>query len=164
MWVRRHTALSRNCRNPSANCQLDTSDGWTGPWAPCQCSCFVRRHLPPDLNPIEQVFAKLKGFVRKAAPRMVDAVSDALAQALKTISPEDCSEARHPQSTARPLRKGRATTPAAFFEASSDSKSVGKIAKLVACLRWRPDLPQRSITCPDIGRFKSPTSNRLEAQ
>jgi transposase len=39
----------------------------------------------PDLNPIEQVFAKLKGFVRKAAPRTLDAVSDAIAQALKTI-------------------------------------------------------------------------------
>jgi transposase len=31
----------------------------------------------PDLNPIEQVFAKLKAFVRKAAPRTFDAVSDA---------------------------------------------------------------------------------------
>ena len=34
----------------------------------------------PDLNPIEQVFAKLKGFVRKAAPRTLDAVSDAIAK------------------------------------------------------------------------------------
>ena len=49
----------------------------------------------PDLNPIEQVFAKLKGFVRKAAPRTLDAISRAIAQALatsrqpnaKTISP-----------------------------------------------------------------------------
>jgi putative transposase len=32
----------------------------------------------PDLNPIEQVFAKLKGFVPKAAPRTLDAVSDAI--------------------------------------------------------------------------------------
>ena len=33
----------------------------------------------PDLNPIEQVFAKLKALVRKAAPRSFDAVSHAIA-------------------------------------------------------------------------------------
>ena len=36
----------------------------------------------PDLNPIEQVFAKLKTLVRKAEPRTFDAVSDALKNAL----------------------------------------------------------------------------------
>jgi putative transposase len=45
----------------------------------------------PDLNPIEQVFAKLKGFVRKAAPRTLDAVADAIAQALAAISPDECA-------------------------------------------------------------------------
>ena len=44
----------------------------------------------PDLNPIEQVFAKLKGFLRKAAPRTLDAISRAIAQALATISPAEC--------------------------------------------------------------------------
>ena len=39
----------------------------------------------PDLNPIEQVFAKLKTIVRKAEPRTFDAVSDALK---KTPSPK----------------------------------------------------------------------------
>ncbi len=45
----------------------------------------------PALNPIEQVFAKIKGFVRKAAPRTLDAVSDALAKALTTIPPDKCA-------------------------------------------------------------------------
>src|ERR1700729_3669311 len=45
----------------------------------------------PDLNPIEQVFAKLKGFLRKAAPRTLDAVSDAIAKALTTIPPDECA-------------------------------------------------------------------------
>ena len=44
----------------------------------------------PDLNPIEQVFAKIKGFVRKAAPRTLDAISHAIAQALATIKPAEC--------------------------------------------------------------------------
>ena len=45
----------------------------------------------PDLNPIEQLFAKLKGFVRNAAPRTLDAVSDAIAQALTTVPPDECA-------------------------------------------------------------------------
>ena len=36
----------------------------------------------PDLNPIEQLFSKVKTLVRKAAPRSLDAVSDAIATAL----------------------------------------------------------------------------------
>ena len=45
----------------------------------------------PDLNPIEQVFAKLKGFVRKAAARTFNAVSDALADALAQFSLDECA-------------------------------------------------------------------------
>lgn len=45
----------------------------------------------PDLNPIEQVFAKLKGLVRKAAPRALDALSDVIATALTTFSPQECA-------------------------------------------------------------------------
>ena len=45
----------------------------------------------PDLNPIEQVFAKLKTLVRKAAPRSLDAVSNAIATILTAISPQECA-------------------------------------------------------------------------
>ena len=45
----------------------------------------------PDLNPIEQVFAKLKTLVRKAGPRTLDAVSDTIAQALTEFAPEECA-------------------------------------------------------------------------
>jgi transposase len=45
----------------------------------------------PDLNPIEQVFAKLKAHVRKAAPRTLDAVADAIAKARAQISPDECA-------------------------------------------------------------------------
>jgi len=43
----------------------------------------------PDLNPIEQVFAKLKGFVRKQAPRTLDAISQAIADGLNTFKPAE---------------------------------------------------------------------------
>jgi putative transposase len=48
----------------------------------------------PDLNPIEQLFAKLKGQLRKAAPRTLDAVSDAIAQTLAQISKYECANWR----------------------------------------------------------------------
>jgi transposase len=45
----------------------------------------------PDLNPIEQVFAKLKDFVRKRAPRTLTAISDAIADGLKSVTPRECA-------------------------------------------------------------------------
>jgi len=45
----------------------------------------------PDLNPIEQVFAKLKHWLRKAARRTVDAVCSAIGQILDTITKTECN-------------------------------------------------------------------------
>lgn len=45
----------------------------------------------PDLNPIEQVFAKLKTLLRKAAARTLEAVSQAIAHILKTYTPDECA-------------------------------------------------------------------------
>ena len=45
----------------------------------------------PDLNPIEQVFAKLKHLLRKAAARTIDAVCAAIAEALKAFTPQECA-------------------------------------------------------------------------
>jgi transposase len=39
----------------------------------------------PDLNPIEQVFAKLKHLLRKAAARTVETVCSAIGQLLATF-------------------------------------------------------------------------------
>jgi transposase len=45
----------------------------------------------PDLNPIEQVFAKLKALLQKAAARTVEALHTALAEALEHFSPSECA-------------------------------------------------------------------------
>lgn len=45
----------------------------------------------PDLNPIEQVFAKLKGALRKAQARTIDAVCQQLANALPSFSSDECA-------------------------------------------------------------------------
>jgi putative transposase len=44
----------------------------------------------PDLNPIEQVFAKLKHLLRKAAARTPDSVCNAIGQILDAFTPEEC--------------------------------------------------------------------------
>ena len=51
---------------------------------------FFLPKYSPDLNPIEQLFAKLKHWLRKAAERSIDGVSDAIARTLDTITPAEC--------------------------------------------------------------------------
>lgn len=45
----------------------------------------------PDLNPIEQLFAKIKQGLRKAAKRTFETVSNAIAEVLDTVSSTECS-------------------------------------------------------------------------
>jgi putative transposase len=45
----------------------------------------------PDLNPIEQLFAKLKHHLRRDQPRTRDAVCHAIATALNTVTAPECS-------------------------------------------------------------------------
>lgn len=45
----------------------------------------------PDLNPIEQVFAKLKHLLRKAAARSVETVCTAIGEILSTYTPAECA-------------------------------------------------------------------------
>lgn len=45
----------------------------------------------PDFNPIEQVFAKIKALLRKAAARTVEALETAIASALDAFLPEECA-------------------------------------------------------------------------
>ena len=45
----------------------------------------------PDLNPIEQVFAKLKTLLRKAAPRSVEATWKSIGSLLDAFPPQECA-------------------------------------------------------------------------
>lgn len=52
------------------------------------------RYLPPyspDLNPIENAFAKLKAILRKAAARNLDDLWNVIGQALPRFSPAECA-------------------------------------------------------------------------
>jgi transposase len=52
---------------------------------------FFLPKYSPDLNPIEQVFAKLKHFLRKAAARTVEAVCAAIGEILQAFPPDECA-------------------------------------------------------------------------
>jgi transposase len=54
-------------------------------------SAFFLPKYSPDLNPIEQVFAKLKHLLRKAAARTVEAVWEAIGQLLPAFIPKECA-------------------------------------------------------------------------
>jgi transposase len=43
----------------------------------------------PDLTPIEEMFSKVKGFLRSAAARTTEAVYEAMGAALRAVCPED---------------------------------------------------------------------------
>jgi len=50
------------------------------------------RFLPsysPDLNPIEKMWSKIKEFLRNAKARTEELLFDAIAAALKTVTPDD---------------------------------------------------------------------------
>ena len=52
------------------------------------------RYLPPyspDLNPIEQVFAKLKAILRKIAARSVEALWTAIGGLVSQFAPDECA-------------------------------------------------------------------------
>jgi transposase len=52
---------------------------------------FLLPNYSPDLNPIEQVFAKLKHLLRKAAARTSEAVCSTIGALLDTYTPEECA-------------------------------------------------------------------------
>lgn len=50
-------------------------------------------YLPPyspDLNPIENLFSKIKTFLRSRAERTVGALWDSIEDAIEVVSPDDC--------------------------------------------------------------------------
>jgi transposase len=52
---------------------------------------FYLPKYSPDLNPIEQVFAKLKHLLRKAAARTAEAICAAIGQILGSFSKQECA-------------------------------------------------------------------------
>jgi len=54
------------------------------------CSLAFLPAYSPDLNPIENIYAKVKSIVRKLRPRTWDQIVDATREALLAITSQDC--------------------------------------------------------------------------
>jgi transposase len=52
---------------------------------------FFLPKYSPDLNPIEQVFAKLKHLLRKAAARTIESICAAIGEILGAFTAEECA-------------------------------------------------------------------------
>lgn len=52
---------------------------------------FFLPKYSPDLNPIEQLFAKLKHWLRKAAARSLDSVCSAIGDILGRVTSQECA-------------------------------------------------------------------------
>ena len=57
----------------------------------CGASLLYLPPYSPDLNPIEQSFAKLKTLIRMAAARSREALWNAIGSFLKRFSPQECA-------------------------------------------------------------------------
>jgi transposase len=65
-------------------------------------------YLPPyspDLDPIEQVFSKLKSWLRKIAKRTIASLWDAIGDAIDLFSPVECSNYFFNSGYHQPTRK-----------------------------------------------------------
>ena len=73
---------------------MDNSQHTSGPKSQSQsrrqAPAPVPAALSPDLNPIEMAFAKLKAALRKAAARSIDALVNAIADALAAFTAQQC--------------------------------------------------------------------------
>ena len=59
-------------------------------FARCQIACLYLPPYSPDLNPIEQAFAKLKWLVRTAAERTVEGLGRAIGRLIDLLPPAEC--------------------------------------------------------------------------
>ena len=57
----------------------------------CGASLIYLPAYSPDLNPIEQAFAKLKSLLRPEAVRSVDALWTAIGRMLRHFTPAECA-------------------------------------------------------------------------
>ncbi len=77
--------MTGSMRRVSSGAQSTARSSW-----PISSSSWSRPYSP-DLNPIEQVFAKLKHSLRKAQARSIDEIHNALGPILERFEPQECT-------------------------------------------------------------------------
>ena len=90
---------------------MDNLSSHKGPWVRALiegrgCELMYLPPYSPDLNPIEEAFAKLKALMRKAGARTREALLDAMGRALDALTASDARgffEHRGYRQMAQPL-------------------------------------------------------------
>jgi hypothetical protein len=59
----------------------------------------------PSLNPIEQIFARLKTLLRKVGARSYEAIFDACGEILAQYPPAECAHTSRTQDTRKPKNR-----------------------------------------------------------
>ena len=54
------------------------------------CDLWYLPPYSPDFNPIERLWSKVKAWLRRVGARTFDTLSDAIAAALRAVTPEEC--------------------------------------------------------------------------
>lgn len=54
------------------------------------CDLWYLPPYSPDMNPIEKLWSKVKAWLRRAAAKTFDSLSDAIAEALRAVDGEEC--------------------------------------------------------------------------
>lgn len=85
---------TENARRPPRRRPIPA--GAQGRWRPRNdrgtgCAALYLPPYSPDLNPIEQAFAKLKALLRKVAARTLNTLETAIAAALDAFAPDECA-------------------------------------------------------------------------
>ena len=57
--------------------------------SPKTARCGTRPYSP-DLNPIEKLWSKVKAWLRDVSASTFDTLSDAVADALRAVAPDEC--------------------------------------------------------------------------
>src|SRR5262245_33135865 len=100
----------------------------------------------PDLNPIEQVFAKLKHLLRKCAARTIEAICAAIGQLLQAFTPQECAKLLHK----RRICAGLISSGFSFRSADPGGAATDVTAAAPPCVCFR-------------SRFESPGDRRSPA-
>ena len=88
MSIQPHTRESTHMASEALG--MVETRGFIGAIEAADATAFFLPAYSPDLNPIEQVFSKLKALLRKAAERTIPGLWRRIRSILRTVSAREC--------------------------------------------------------------------------
>jgi DDE superfamily endonuclease len=83
----------------------------------------------PDLNPIEQVFAKLKTLLRRAEPRSRESLWQSIGNSLDRYTPQECKTTSKTADTNKPIENAlRSTSPRSAYRTAAAVRPMSTLS------------------------------------